>query len=169
MSTKLYYTQGIRVFQAKETHYSEERLEHAGLTFHRDQGVQYTDFCFRKRLRQLGVKQSFSNPGSPLDNAVAESFFACLKEKTAAQASFRDRRGLHQGDVLRGLDGAGPRRVPCGVGKMLNLFLFFRLIYYGHGDIIEGSSYSCPPILRRNAWKREQNWLMGNHNLPHFS
>ena len=26
------------------------------------------------------------------------------------------RRGLHRGDVLRGRDGAGPRRVPCGVG-----------------------------------------------------
>ena len=63
------------------------------------------------------------------------------------------RRGLHRGDVLRGRDGAGPRRVPCGVGKMLNLFLFFRLIYYGHGDIIEGSLY---------------RFNYGNHNLPHF-
>ena len=27
MSTKLYYTQGIRDFQVKGTHYSEEKLE----------------------------------------------------------------------------------------------------------------------------------------------
>ena len=75
------------------------------------------------------------------------------EEKAAAQASFRDRRGVHRGDVLRGRDGAGSRRVPCGAGKMLNLFLFFRLIYYGHGDIIEGGSY---------------RFNYGNHNLPHF-
>ena len=50
-----------------------------GLTFHSDQGSQYTAFKFRKHLRKLGVKQSFSNPGTPLDNAVAESFF-CLYE-----------------------------------------------------------------------------------------
>ena len=39
------------------------------------------------------------------------------EEKTAAQASCRDRRGVHRGDVLRGRDEAGPRRVPCGVGE----------------------------------------------------
>ena len=52
-----------------------------GLTFHSDQGSQYTAFKFRKHLRKLGVKQSFSNPGTPLDNAVAESFFACMKRE----------------------------------------------------------------------------------------
>ena len=40
------------------------------------------------------------------------------EEKAAAQAPRRDRRGLHRGDVLRGRDGAGPRWIPCGVGKM---------------------------------------------------
>lgn len=52
-----------------------------GLTFHSDQGVQYTAFTFRKHLRELKVKQSFSNPGTPLDNAVAESFFSCMKRE----------------------------------------------------------------------------------------
>ena len=52
-----------------------------GLTFHSDQGSLYTAFKFRKHLRKLGVKQSFSNPGPPLDNAVAESFFACMKRE----------------------------------------------------------------------------------------
>ena len=49
------------------------------LTFHSDQGGQYISYDFRKYLRDRRVKQSFSNPGSPHDNAVAESFFRTLK------------------------------------------------------------------------------------------
>ena len=59
----------------------EKRGRPAGLIFHSDQGLQYTAFDFRKHLRQLKVKQSFSNPGTPLDNAVAESFFSCMKRE----------------------------------------------------------------------------------------
>lgn len=51
------------------------------LTFHSDQGTQYTAFEFRQLLKQLGVIQSFSAPGSPHDNAVAESFFASIKKE----------------------------------------------------------------------------------------
>lgn len=50
-----------------------------GLLFHSDQGAQYTAYKFRRFLRKLGVKQSFSYPGMPYDNAVAESFFASMK------------------------------------------------------------------------------------------
>ncbi|MBQ9501611.1 MAG: IS3 family transposase [Lentisphaeria bacterium] len=59
----------------------EKRGRPAGLIFHSDQGLQYTAFDFRKHLRQLKIKQSFSNPGTPLDNAVAESFFSCMKRE----------------------------------------------------------------------------------------
>lgn len=52
-----------------------------GGMFHSDQGTQYTAFQFRKLLRQRGVIQSFSAPGSPYDNAVAESFFASIKKE----------------------------------------------------------------------------------------
>lgn len=50
-------------------------------TFHSDQGSQYTAFEFRNALRNYGVVQSFSAPGSPHDNAVAESFFATIKKE----------------------------------------------------------------------------------------
>lgn len=53
----------------------------AGVLFHSDQGTQYTSFQFRKLLKQNGVIQSFSAPGSPYDNAVAESFFASIKKE----------------------------------------------------------------------------------------
>ncbi len=52
-----------------------------GLMLHSDQGVQYTSYVFRKRLKELKVKQSFSAPGSPYDNSVCESFFNTLKKE----------------------------------------------------------------------------------------
>lgn len=51
------------------------------LIFHSDQGCQFTEFDFRKKLELLKVKQSFSTPGTPYDNAVIESFFSCLKRE----------------------------------------------------------------------------------------
>ena len=50
------------------------------LIFHSDQGSQYTSRTFRSLLANNNVIQSFSNPGTPTDNAVAESFFANLKK-----------------------------------------------------------------------------------------
>lgn len=51
------------------------------LVFHSDQGTQYTSFEFCRLLKKYGVSQSFSAPGSPHDNAVAESFFASIKRE----------------------------------------------------------------------------------------
>ena len=59
----------------------EARNRPEGLTFHSDQGTQYTAYEFRKMLRDLGVRQSLSNPGTPHDNAVMESFFSALKRE----------------------------------------------------------------------------------------
>ena len=56
----------------------------SGVVFHSDQGVQYTAFEFRKLLKANGITQSFSAPGSPYDNAVAESFFASIKKRIFA-------------------------------------------------------------------------------------
>jgi len=51
------------------------------LVFHSDQGTQYTSFEFCNLVKQHKVTQSFSAPGSPHDNAVAESFFASIKKE----------------------------------------------------------------------------------------
>jgi len=51
------------------------------LIFHSDLGSQYTSTAFRDLLKNLDVKQSFSAPASPYDNAVAESFFATYKRE----------------------------------------------------------------------------------------
>lgn len=64
------------------------------LTFHSDQGVQYTAHKFRKHLRDLNVKQSFSNPGSPLDNAVAEAFFSIMKREELSHNFYKSKEHL---------------------------------------------------------------------------
>ena len=60
-----------------------------GLSFHSDQGAQYTAFAFRQRLKEYRVQQSFSAPGNPYDNAVAESFFASIKKEDLRQNFYR--------------------------------------------------------------------------------
>lgn len=60
---------------------SERTPNFEELTFHSDQGCQFTETDFRKKLELLKVKQSFSTPGTPYDNAVVESFFSCLKRE----------------------------------------------------------------------------------------
>jgi transposase InsO family protein len=81
----------------------EFRNKPTELMFHSDQGVQYTAFSFRKHLRTLGVKQSFSNPGMPLDNAVAESFIACMKREELSHNLYESREQLEQ-DVSEYVD-----------------------------------------------------------------
>lgn len=59
----------------------EERKPNGGLIFHSDLGIQYTSYQFRALLRSQGIRQSFSNPGCPYDNAVVESFYRSLKSE----------------------------------------------------------------------------------------
>lgn len=59
----------------------ECRGKPSGLTFHSDQGMQYSAYAFWMYLRECGVIQSFSNPGTPHDNAVAEAFFSIMKRE----------------------------------------------------------------------------------------
>ena len=51
----------------------EERHPPSGLIFHSDRGAQYTSHRFQQLLHKYNTKQSFSQPGKPHDNAVAES------------------------------------------------------------------------------------------------
>lgn len=59
------------------------------LMFHSDQGLQYTSYAFRKRLRDFSIKQSFSEPGCPHDNSVAESFFRSFKSEEVYQHYYK--------------------------------------------------------------------------------
>lgn len=50
-----------------------------GAILHSDQGGQYTSPAYSNTLKSLGIVQSMSRPGSPLDNAPMESFFGHFK------------------------------------------------------------------------------------------
>ena len=49
------------------------------LVHHSDRGSTYTAWAFQALLRQAGITCSMGRPGTCLDNAVAETFFATLK------------------------------------------------------------------------------------------
>jgi transposase InsO family protein/transposase-like protein len=72
------------------------REEPTGLTFHSDQGIQYTAFEFRRYLFERNIQQSFSNPGSPLDNAVAESFFSIMKREELSHNYYHSEEELQK-------------------------------------------------------------------------
>ena len=52
-----------------------------GLIIHSDMGWQYNYFEFIKTMKEHNIKQSMSNKGNCLDNAVVESFFGVLKRE----------------------------------------------------------------------------------------
>lgn len=57
--------------------------EKPDILFHSDRGCQYTSAGFRQTLLSHCVVQSMSRKGNCWDNAVAESFFAALKNEEA--------------------------------------------------------------------------------------
>lgn len=59
----------------------EIRNEPIGLMFHSDQGCEFTSHKFMNTLKMLGVKQSFSYPGYPRDNACMEGFYSLLRRE----------------------------------------------------------------------------------------
>jgi len=59
----------------------EQRKPAPGLIFHTDRGSQYTSEKFRTLLAKHDIVQSLSRPRQCWDNAVAESWFATLKEE----------------------------------------------------------------------------------------
>ena len=67
-----------------------------GLTFHSDQGAQYTSKAFCKLLRMNKVVQAFSNSGRPHDNAVAESFFASMKREEIYRTQYKSERQFRE-------------------------------------------------------------------------
>ena len=90
----------------------EYRNHPDGLTFHSDQGAQYTAFEFRKMLREFGVRQSLSNPGTPHDNAVAEAFFSILKREELSHNWYNSAEELENtvGDYVDFFNSKRPHR-----------------------------------------------------------
>jgi putative transposase len=62
-----------------------------GLVHHTDQGVLYSAYDYRERMRLHGVVASMSRRGDCYDNAVAESFFSNLKNELVHHCDFASR------------------------------------------------------------------------------
>ena len=89
-----------------------ERGYPKGLVFHSDQGTQYTSAAFCGLLLSYGVTQSFSYPGRPVDNAVAESFFANLKREELYRHVYRSEREFREAvsDYIANYNAVRPHR-----------------------------------------------------------
>lgn len=66
----------------------------AGTVHDTDRGSQYTSYEFGKALRASGLLASMGRVGSAFDNAMAESFFATLKEEMIYRRSWPTRHEL---------------------------------------------------------------------------
>ena len=74
----------------------KERNHPQELTFHSDQGTQYTSKACHNLLRMNKIVQSFSRSGRPHDNAVAEAFFSALKKEELYRTNFQSEREFHK-------------------------------------------------------------------------
>ena len=71
-----------------------------GLVSHDGQGAQDASRSFLRCLGSHGIAQSASRPGTPLDNAAAESFFKTLKRELAEGRSYGTRDEAKQ-DIFK--------------------------------------------------------------------
>jgi len=68
----------------------------AGLIFHSDRGVEYSNYAFRARLAALGITQSMKRPREIGDNAFIESFFHSMKAEAIHARDFTDEQKLRE-------------------------------------------------------------------------
>lgn len=81
-----------------------QRKPVAGLIHHSDHGVQYTSIDFGRTLRTSGVVASMGSIGDAFDNAMAESFFATLKEEMIYRRAWPNRHELEM-EVFSFIEG----------------------------------------------------------------
>ena len=72
----------------------ESRCPNGDLIFHSDRGANYCSKTFCDYLQKLNIKQSFSMPHTPYDNAVMESFFSNLKREELYRTKYHSEHEL---------------------------------------------------------------------------
>jgi putative transposase len=72
----------------------------AGAIFHSDRGSNYTSTDFGKTLKGFGIRQSVGRTGICYDNALAESFFATLKNERVHRTAYPTREQARN-DIAR--------------------------------------------------------------------
>jgi putative transposase len=71
-----------------------------GAVFHSDRGSNYTSADFGTTLKGLGIRQSVGRTGICYDNALAESFFATLKNERVHRTAYPTREQARN-DIAR--------------------------------------------------------------------
>lgn len=86
-----------------------------GVLFHSDRGSQYASHDFRRTLTLLGFVPSMSRKANCWDNAVAESFFATLKNEEVT-GSYPTKTAAHTGiaNYIHGFDNPTRRHSALG-------------------------------------------------------
>ena len=87
-----------------------------GLIHHSDQGTTYTSLAYRERLREIGALSSMSTKGTPVENAIIESFFKTLKRE---EVDRQDYQTMAEAEALlrRYIDGFyNPERLHSSLG-----------------------------------------------------
>jgi transposase InsO family protein len=67
---------------------------------HSDRGCQYTSAEYRQKLQDLGLRHSVGRTGQCWDNALAESFFASLKNERVHHMVYPTRKKAKE-DIAR--------------------------------------------------------------------
>ena len=70
----------------------QRRPRGGALVHHTDRGCQYTARAYQSALAALGISCSMSRAGNCYDNAVAESFFATLKNELVERHAWATRQ-----------------------------------------------------------------------------
>jgi putative transposase len=84
--------------------------------FHSDRGSNYTSAKFAATLRRLGLRQSAGRTGICYDNAMAESFFAVLKNERVHRTQYPTRKHARR-DIVRYIElWYNSRRRHSGLG-----------------------------------------------------
>ena len=88
----------------------------ADAIFHSDRGSNYTSAEFGDKLVSLGVRQSVGRTGVCWDNAMAESFFAVLKNELVHRTVYPTREHARK-DVARWIEFRyNTKRIHSGLG-----------------------------------------------------
>jgi putative transposase len=87
-----------------------------GAIFHSDRGSNYTSAEFARHLRRHDIRQSVGRTGICYDNAMAESFFAALKNERVHRTQYPTRKHAID-DVARYIElRYNSRRLHSGLG-----------------------------------------------------
>jgi putative transposase len=84
--------------------------------FHSDRGSNYTSYQFTTTVHELGLRQSVGRTGICYDNAMAESFFAALKNERIHRTAYPTRAHA-KADIVRYIEfWYNPKRLHSGLG-----------------------------------------------------